>query len=91
MEPEEQQGEQFDPLSDPEERRVLYAALDSFRYAYQSLLLLTARQLVDITTQAVSPCSALQRHTPQETGILFPPFGAYGTIVRAAFRPPCDI
>lgn len=23
--------EEFDPLSDPEERRVLYAALDSFR------------------------------------------------------------
>lgn len=23
----------FDPLADPEERRVLFAALDSFRYA----------------------------------------------------------
>ena len=23
---------EFDPLSDPEERRVLYAALDSFRF-----------------------------------------------------------
>ena len=26
------QEDMFDPLSDPEERRVLYAALDSFRY-----------------------------------------------------------
>ena len=25
----------FDPLSDPEERRVLFAALDSFRYGHQ--------------------------------------------------------
>lgn len=25
-------SEEFDTLSDPEERRVLYAALDSFRY-----------------------------------------------------------
>ena len=25
--------EEIDPLSDPEERRVLFSALDSFRYA----------------------------------------------------------
>lgn len=29
---EEEEGSEIDPLSDPEERRVLFAALDSFRY-----------------------------------------------------------
>ena len=29
------QHEEFDPLSDPEERRVLHAALDSFRCVFQ--------------------------------------------------------
>lgn len=55
---EEQQSEEIDPLSDPEERCVLYGALDSFRYACQPLFRLITRQIVDII-QAVSPCSAL--------------------------------
>jgi len=33
MAAEENQAE-IDPLSDPEERRVLFAALDSFRYGF---------------------------------------------------------
>ena len=32
MEVEDDIDDEIDPLSDPEERRVLYAALDSFRY-----------------------------------------------------------
>lgn len=35
----DENGSEIDPLSDPEERRVLFAALDSFRYAnYVSLV-----------------------------------------------------
>lgn len=37
--PEEWAGE-FDPLSDPQERRVLFAALDSFRYVWISHFIL---------------------------------------------------
>ena len=39
-------AEEIDPLADPDEKRVLYAALDSFRYGSCFVLVMPTNDLI---------------------------------------------